>query len=77
MSDAAEWVMYIDNLQVQALDTNNVIIGFDVTETKLVLKDGKEYDYGIGAMTYVWHRRDGDWKLVHIHESEKRNGGDV
>lgn len=69
MSDAAEWTMYIDNLQVQVLDDNNAIIGFDISETSFVLKDGTEYDYGIGAMTYFWHRRDGEWKLVHIHES--------
>ncbi|MDX1685506.1 MAG: nuclear transport factor 2 family protein [Saprospiraceae bacterium] len=71
MSNAAKWTMYIDNLQVQVLDENNVIIGFDISETELILKDGTELDYGIGAMTYFWHRRDGEWKLVHIHESAK------
>ena len=76
MSDAAEWSMDYDNLQVQVLDENNAVIGFDVTDTRFILKDGTEYEYGIGAMSYFWHRRDGEWKLVHIHESAKEESAE-
>jgi ketosteroid isomerase-like protein len=33
--------------------------------------DGSVSNHGSGALTYVWNRIDGDWKIVHIHESTK------
>lgn len=34
-------------------------------------KEGRVSTRGSGALTYVWNRIDGDWKIVHIHESTK------
>ena len=69
MSATKEWSMKIDNLDVQVLDENTAIIGFNSTSSHLITNDNQEVDYGIGAFTYVWNRTNGVWKLVHIHES--------
>ena len=71
MSTTKEWSMEIDEIEVQVLGRNAAIIGFIITSTHLITTENQPFDYGTGAMTYVWKRIDGDWKLAHIHESPK------
>lgn len=69
MSTTKEWSMEVDDLDVQVLDENTAIVGFTSTSSHLITKDNQEFNYGIGAFTYVWNKKNGIWKLVHIHES--------
>ena len=49
----------------------------DAAVTSFLLKaesvgqDGTISNHGSGALTYVWNKINGDWKLIHIHESAK------
>jgi len=63
------WKMEIENLDVQVLSPDLAIVGFKTSSTTNILASGEDYDYGNGALTYVWKRREGQWKIVHIHES--------
>jgi ketosteroid isomerase-like protein len=53
------------------------VLGPDAAVASLLLnaesvgQDGSVSNHGSGALTYVWNRIDGDWKIVHIHESTK------
>lgn len=69
MSTTKEWSMEIANLDVQILRENTAVLEFNSTNSYLLTIDNKEFDYGIGAFTYIWNRTNGIWKLVHIHES--------
>lgn len=71
MSTTKEWSMEIDDIEVQVLDRNAAVISFIITDTHLITTDNQPFDYGTGAMTYVWKRVEGVWKLAHIHESPK------
>jgi len=48
------------------------IVSFEVTESTLKLNDGSDYDYGLGAFTYVWKKENGLWKVDHMHESHQK-----
>ena len=63
------WKMEIENLDVQVLSNDLAIVGFNTFSTTNLLASGEDYDYGNGALTYVWKRSEGEWKIVHIHES--------
>ncbi len=52
---------------VQALGSDAGVVSFEF-RGQVVTPDGKTHDYS-GAMSYVFERREGDWKIVLIHES--------
>lgn len=58
------------NPVVQVLSFDSALIGFTAV-AELITQDNKVLDIGTGAYTYVWKKLDGQWKIVHIHESAK------
>ena len=64
------WTIQIKNRVVQVLAENAAVIGFTGKAT-LISDDNKVSDVGTGAYTYVWKKTNGQWKIVHIHESAK------
>lgn len=62
--------MKIENPVVQVLTKDAALIGFTAL-AELITLDNKVLDIGTGAYTYVWKKIDGQWKIVHIHESAK------
>ncbi len=62
--------MKVENPAVQVLAKDAALIGFTAL-AELITLDNKVLDVGTGAYTYVWKKRDGQWKIVHIHESAK------
>lgn len=58
------------NPVVQVLSLDAALIGFTAV-AELITQDNKILDIGTGAYTYVWKKIDGQWKIVHIHESTK------
>ncbi len=69
LSTTNEWSMEIGELDIQFLSPEIVVIGFPITGTHLITTEGKKYDYGVGAFTYVWKKTGNEWKLAHMHES--------
>ncbi len=70
MKDAKSWKMEVSNPVVQVLSKNAAVIGF-TGKAELITKDNIVMDSGTGAYTYVWQKINGQWKIVHIHESAK------
>lgn len=70
MSSTKSWKIEVENPVVQVLDKNAAVIGF-IGKAEMLTKDNKVSDTGSGAYTYVWKKIDGQWKIVHIHESTK------
>ena len=74
---APMWMEGIKNLEavefsdpvVQVLSENAAIISFKGV-AKVVLKNGNE-ELESNTATYVWQKRNNEWKIVHIHESKK------
>ena len=64
----AEFDQSWDSLFVQVLGPTVAVTGGTVQWTN-VRKSG-ESSLGGEAMTLVWHRVDGEWKVVHIHSSQ-------
>lgn len=62
--------MKVENPVVQVLAKDAALIGFTAL-AELTTFDNKVLDVGTGAYTYVWRKIDGQWKIVHIHESAK------
>ncbi|MCF1713272.1 nuclear transport factor 2 family protein [Flavihumibacter sp. RY-1] len=62
--------LQIANPVVQVLSPDAALIGFTAV-AELITHDNKVLDIGTGAYTYVWKKIDGQWKVVHIHESAK------
>lgn len=62
--------MEVKNPVVQVLGKDAALIGFTAL-AELITLDNKVLDIGTGAYTYVWKKLDGQWKIVHIHESAK------
>ncbi|HTH29943.1 MAG TPA: nuclear transport factor 2 family protein [Lacibacter sp.] len=60
----------VENPVVQVLANDAALIGFTASG-ELITHDNKVLDIGTGAYTYVWKKIDGQWKIVHIHESAK------
>lgn len=69
MTTTKVWEMEVDNFDVQVINKELAIIGFNSTKSKTILIDGESLDYGTGAFTYIWKKTDGKWKIIHIHES--------
>jgi hypothetical protein len=64
------FTMKVENPVVQVLANDAALIGFTAL-AELITLDNKVLDVGTGAYTYVWRKTDGQWKIVHIHESAK------
>lgn len=58
--------------RVKVLGPNAGLVAF-VFRGGVELPDGRKVGYD-GALTYVFERLDGEWRIVHIHESEYRPG---
>lgn len=54
---------------VQIINKNTAIISFTL-EAETIGLDGKT-SIEKGALTYVWNKIKGEWKIVHIHDSPK------
>ncbi len=70
MSTTKSWKIEVSNPVVQVLDEKVAVIGF-IGKAEMITTDNKESDFGSGAYTYVWKKIDGEWKIVHIHDSTK------
>lgn len=70
MSTTKSWKIEVSNPVVQVLDENVAVIGF-TGKAEMITTDNKVSDFGTGAYTYVWKKIDGEWKIVHIHDSTK------
>ena len=70
MNFIKSWKMEISNPVVQVLSENVAVIGF-IGKAEMIDKDNKSSDAGSGAYTYIWKKINGEWKIVHIHESTK------
>ena len=64
------WKMKVSNPEVQVLSENAAVIGF-IGKAEMIDKDNKSSDAGSGAYTYIWKKLNGEWKIVHIHESTR------
>ena len=64
------WTLKVNNPVVQVLGQDAAVIGF-TGKAELVSSDDKVSDGGTGAYTYVWKKINGEWKIIHIHESVK------
>lgn len=62
--------MKVENPVVQVLGNDAALIGFTAL-AELITLDNQVLDIGTGAYTYVWKKTEGQWKIVHIHESAK------
>ena len=56
---------------VQLLGENAAVVSH-VYDADYVGQNGERTNYD-GALTYVFHRKDGKWRIVHIHESAQCN----
>jgi len=54
---------------IQVINKNAAIISFTL-EAESIGLDGKTTKE-TGALTYVWNKINGKWKIVHIHDSPK------
>lgn len=70
MKGTKSFKMKIENPVVQVLGKDAALIGFTAI-AELITLDNKVLDVGTGAYTYVWKKINGQWKMVHIHESAK------
>ena len=51
------------------INSDNVVEPLTVTETT-TMKDGNSVTSGITAVTILWHRVEGNWRLGYLHASE-------
>jgi ketosteroid isomerase-like protein len=56
---------------VQALNQHSAISSF-ILDAESIGLDGTKGNHGSGALTYVWNKINGNWKIIHIHESVKK-----
>lgn len=70
LSTAKAWSMKkISQPLVQIINEDAVVISF-AFEAETTGLDGTKMNE-TGALTYVWNNINGQWKIVHIHESPK------
>lgn len=69
LSNTKEFSMKTLQPVVQVLNKHAAIISF-IVEAEIIETDGKKLNE-TGALTYVWNNIDGEWKIIHIHESGK------
>lgn len=62
------WSMEVIDPDVEVLGPDAAVVSF-VMDTEVVDASGQADDYGSGALTYVFERRDGEWQIVLMHES--------
>jgi ketosteroid isomerase-like protein len=62
------WSMKVIDPHVKVLGPDAATVSF-VFDTEVVDASGQPDDYGSGALTYVFERRDGEWQIILIHES--------
>jgi uncharacterized protein (TIGR02246 family) len=55
---------------VQVLNQDAAIVSF-ILDAESISQSGTISNDGSGALTYVWNKMNGKWKIVHIHESVK------
>lgn len=60
----------ISNSSVQVLGPDAAVASL-LLDAESIGQDGSVSNHGSGALTYVWNRIDGVWKIIHIHESTK------
>lgn len=70
LKETKSFKIKVENPVVQVLTKDAALIGFTAV-AELITLDNKVLDIGTGAYTYVWKKIDGQWKIVHIHESAK------
>ncbi len=70
MKGTKSWKIEIKSPVVQVLAKHAAVIGFTGI-AELITLDDKVSDIGSGAYTYIWKKINGQWKIVHIHESAK------
>lgn len=63
-----KWSAEMHDPYVKVLGPNAAVVSFEFSSGVLNAA-GEPDDYGSGALTYVFERRDGKWKIVLIHES--------
>jgi len=59
------------SFSVQVLNKDAAVTSF-ILKAESVGLDGTIANHGSGALTYVWNKINGEWKLIHIHESAKQ-----
>ena len=59
------------DIQVQVL-SDKVAVVSHTYDGEIIGNDGKAGNYD-GALTYVFHKRNGEWKIVLIHESARNS----
>ena len=69
LSATKAWSMKTSNPLVQIINKDAGVISFTF-EAEVTGLDGAKMNE-IGALTYVWNNINGQWKIVHIHESPK------
>ena len=62
------WSMGVVDPHVEVLGPDAAVVSF-AFDTDVVGASGRPYDYRSGALTYVFERRGGSWKIVLMHES--------
>jgi hypothetical protein len=70
MSGVKSWKIEVSTPTIQVLSENVAVISF-TGKAELTTKENKVSDEGTGAYTYVWQKINGQWRIVHIHESTK------
>jgi ketosteroid isomerase-like protein len=63
-------VKEISRFSVQVQSRDAAVASF-LLKAESVGLDGSISNHGSGALTYVWNKINGDWKLIHIHESSQ------
>ena len=64
-------VKKISQFSVQAVNQHAAITSF-ILDAESIGLDGTKSNHGSGALTYVWNKINGKWKIIHIHESAKK-----
>ncbi|HSC52374.1 MAG TPA: nuclear transport factor 2 family protein [Phnomibacter sp.] len=58
------------SFSVQVLNKDAAVVSFLLNAESVGL-DGIVSNHGSGALTYIWNKINGEWKLIQIHESAK------
>jgi ketosteroid isomerase-like protein len=60
----------VSRLTVQVQNEDAAVTSF-ILKAESVGQDGTISNHGSGALTYVWNKISGEWKIIHIHESSE------
>lgn len=64
-----KWSAEVIDPQVEMLGRDGAVVSFEFT-SEAEDTAGEPFDYGAGALSYVFERRDEGWPIVLIHESD-------